>query len=177
MRRFDRGRLRVTGDRLIVVAAALFLGFNGGFYVATGTVPMYTHTPSAMMPAQNATMPLDDVKGAIAPVRDNTYGEGYNCVDYAWDAMRRLSWQGQKATIVRLTLDPPPSHAVLLVPTGDAGWVFIEPQTGNQIYPKVGGHYGLGLQRVVAIDVMAVWFMPLDDYLNDYAHREGDNEG
>ena len=90
-----------------------------------------------------------------------SYGQGFNCLDYAWEAMRLLHWNGQIAMIARLDLEPDPDHAVVIIPTTDEGWIFIEPQTGTRIYPTPGGKY------VNFADIKDVYVMRLEWTLVD----------
>lgn len=157
-------RIYAVGHRLIIVGLitlSLFTGFLSGHYHGTGTFPLPER--GVPMPAVSAVS-LTDAQLSLEPVKSREYREGYTCVDFAWDAMRLLRWEGTESVIVLLTLDPEPNHALLLVPTADMGWVFIEPQTGLQTKPQVGGRY-FG-RRITAIQVLQFTTVSLEEFLS-----------
>lgn len=166
----NRSKLFSALAVLIIMVTAGGMGYIGGYYAATGIFPQFfSVSESIAPPSELTTVTASEVEDTLAPLRDKDYGEGYNCVDYAWEAMRLLRWQGQASVIVKLDLDPDPDHAILLVPTEDEGWVFIEPQTASIVYPTVGGHYQI-YQTIKAIDIMVLEWIPYDAYtggLND----------
>jgi len=166
-----RTSVRLRLARLGLFMAVLWVGFSAGFYYGTGTMPTLYSSESAMVPQIAVETTAQEVTDTVAPMRDKEYGEGYNCVDFAWEAMRLLQWQGIRATIVRIVLDPGPDHALLLVPTEDRGWIFVEPQTGEEVKLRVGGKWA-GLQTITGVYVMHVEWRPLADYEAD----QGDNE-
>lgn len=157
-------RIYVAGHRLIIVGLitlSLFTGFLSGHYHGTGTFPL---------PERGISMPvvsevsLVNAQLSLEPMKAREYQEGYTCVDFAWDAMRLLRWEGKESVIALLILDPEPNHALLLVPTADKGWVFIEPQTGLQTKPQVGGRY-FG-RKIAAIHVLQFTTVSLEEFLN-----------
>lgn len=163
--RINRSKLWSALAVLIIMVTAGGLGYFGGYYAATGIFPqLFSVSESIAPPSELTTVTASEVEDTLAPLRDKDYGEGYNCVDYAWEAMRLLRWQGQASVIVKLDLDPDPDHAILLVPTEDKGWVFIEPQTASEVFPTVGGHYQI-YQTIKAIDVMVLEWIPYDAYI------------
>jgi len=150
--------------RAILLTVAIFvIGYTAGFSHATGSLPTVWGGESIAPPAEMTRATLAEVKQTVAPVAQMDYGEGFNCVDYAWEAMRRLHWAGQVAMIARLDLEPGPDHAVLIIPTSDAGWVFIEPQTGQQIYPTPGGMY-IDFTVIKGVYVMRLEWTDIDTY-------------
>lgn len=150
---------------LLVIGTSGVLGYLGGYYAATGIFPqLFSVSESIAPPTELTTVTASEVVETLIPLRDREYTEGYNCVDYAWEGMRLLRWQGQASVIVRLDLDPDPDHAILLVPTEDEGWIFIEPQTGTRVYPTVGGHYQI-YQAILGIEIMVVDWIPFDAYI------------
>ena len=151
---------------MLVTVCASWFGFLTGFYHATGTWPTFREGALAMVPTELNPLPTVETQETVAGLKDKEYGEGYNCLDYAWEGMRLLQWQGQPVVIVRLDLEPDPDHAILLVGTSDQGWQFLEPQTGKIVRPAVGGRYG-DLQLVKAIDIMTITWRPLADYIAD----------
>lgn len=153
-----------------VVGITFWVGFMAGFFEATGRIPFYTGNDVALPPSDIAKVTAAEAEATLAPLRDRDYGPGFNCLDYAWAGMRMLHWQGQMATIVRLDLEPNPDHAVLLVPTEDAGWVFLEPQTGAQIYPRVKGTYQNLADIIIGIDVMDITWIPINEYVDGIAN-------
>jgi len=157
-------RLERVAIILVVIVGAGLLGFMGGFHTATGSFPFNAQSIPIVPPADVAVGTVTEAEQAIEPLQDKTYEAGYNCLDYAWDAMRMLHWQGQTAMVARLDLEPDPDHAVLIVPTSDKGWVFLEPQTGKQIYPTAGGMY-MDFTRIEGVYVMTLGWTLIDTFL------------
>ncbi|KKN26129.1 hypothetical protein LCGC14_0877740, partial [marine sediment metagenome] len=132
---------RMTISTLMLLLVSMFTGFISGFYFGTGTLPTFNTAESVLVPEATTTT-LPDVQTTLSEVDFSEYGFGYNCVDFAWEAMRALAWQGQQAAIVVLLFSEPPYDALLLLPTEDKGWIFIEPQLGATVVkPRVGGLY------------------------------------
>ena len=163
MHRFAKSPVILRMARLGLFVAVLWVGFTAGFYYGTGTVPTLYSSDAVMVPQIAVETTAQEVSDTVAPMRDKEYGEGYNCVDFAWEAMRLLQWQGIRAAIVRIALDPGPDHAVLLVPTEDRGWIFVEPQTGQEVKLRVGGKWA-GLQTITGLYVMHMEWKSLADY-------------
>jgi len=156
-----------------VVCCALGLGFIGGYYDATGLLPTLRASAGVLPPEGTAVVSLQETQDTLSVLRDKEYGEGYNCVDYAWEAMRLLRWQGQQAAIVSLVFESPPGHAVLLVPTTDNGWVFVDPTTGGYVKPSIGMSFGGKV--ITGIDVLQLTWVPIEDFLENPTF-EGGNE-
>jgi hypothetical protein len=149
---------------LCIVGLAFLVGFMAGFFEATGGLPMGIGRESMAPPSGIAKATLAEIEQTLAPVTQMEYREGFTCLDFAWEAMRRLHWAGQLAMIARLDLSPDPDHAVLIVPTSDEGWVFIEPQTGERIYPAAGGKY-MDFTAIEGVYMMGLNWTPIDVYL------------
>lgn len=159
-------KLRAIISLAVMLLACGALGFIGGYYQGTGVIPSLRGSESIAPPADLSTVTIIEAEQTLSVLRDKEYGDGYNCVDYAWDAMRLLRWQGQASVIIGLDIDddPDPDHAILLVPTEDKGWVFVEPQTGKEIAVVfIGGRY-VG-QTIKAIEVMTIGWIPIDNYM------------
>jgi len=126
---------------------------------------------SALPPEELARGSLSEVQATLTPLSERDYGEGYNCIDFAWEGMRLLRWYGQQAVIVALIFDEGPGHAVLLVPTSDDGWVFVDPTTLGHIKPSVGMKFGGKV--ITDIKVLQWTWTPIDDYLACPVCNEG----
>jgi len=178
--KFNVAKFERIGTIIILVIMIGWTGFMAGFYEGTGTVPWISVGQSqvALPPQELTVVTTAEVTDTINVLSDRTYGEGYNCVDYAWEAMRLLRWKGQESYIVRLELDPGPDHAILLVPTEDKGWVFIEPQGGYEVTPTVGARYS-NLATITGIYVMAIVWRDYDTYVSQWiiATPRETNEG
>lgn len=130
------GRSVVT---VVLIALSLAVGFLVGHFYGTGTFPI-GQTQRIPLP-ETVSATLQDTRTVLEPLREQEYREGYTCLDFAWEAMRAMRWQGYETLIAVIELDPEPHHAVLLVPTADEGWTFIDPQCSCPIKPVVGGKY------------------------------------
>ena len=171
----NRIQLRAIISLAVVILACGALGFIAGYYEGTGVLPTLTGSESIVPPADLSTVTITEAEQTLSVLQSKEYGNGYNCVDYAWEAMRLLRWEGQTSVIIGLDIDddPDPDHAILLVPTEDEGWVFVEPQTGKRLdVVVVGGRY-VG-QTIKAIDVMTVGWMPIDNYMEAVASEVND---
>lgn len=160
-----KAKAAIAFQWVVVIGVALWLGFMAGFYHATGGLPMGIGQGESIVPPGIETRTGAEARQAIEPLQTEQYRDGFNCLDYAWAGMRLLHWTGQTAMIVRLDLEPGPDHAVLIVPTSDEGWIFLEPQTGARIYPAVGGTYR-DFTAIEGVYVMRLEWTPVDVYLS-----------
>lgn len=154
----------VVGHKLVIVGLitlSLFTGFLSGHYHGTGTFPLPERGVSTPAISEASLM---EAQLSLAPMKEREYAEGFNCVDFAWEAMRVLRWAGKESEIALLVLEPSPNHALLLVPTADAGWVFVEPQSGLQTKPQVGGRY-FG-RTITAIHILQFTTVSLEEFLS-----------
>ena len=126
-------------------------------------MPLIGRGESIAPPADIVTGTAAEAEQALIPLQDMEYRQGFNCLDYAWEGMRLLHWKGQLAMVARLDLEPDPDHAVLIIPTEDEGWIFIEPQTGERIYPTPGGKYA-GFTDIKGVYVMRLVWTAVDIY-------------
>lgn len=171
--RFKPIPIRQTIANLAMVGLCMFVGFVSGFYAGTGMLPTFTQS-KAIVPEEMSVTTLEATQSAIKGITLKDYEEGYNCVDFAWDAMRQLAWEGQPSAIVALDLEPDPNHSLLLVPTEDEGWVFIEPQAGVVVKPRVDGMYQG--RKIVAIRVLKIVWIPIDEFIENPVFEEVKNE-
>lgn len=165
----NRRKAERTVALILLLIGWLYIGFTIGYWQGTGLSPFHGSFPwqnnsVGLPPATVGNVSADEVQSEITVLQDKEYGVGYNCLDYAWDAVRLLRWDGHTANVVALRLDPEPNHAIIIVAT-DNGWIFMEPQTGEVVTPRVGGKYG-NFQTIEAIEVMEVHWVSLDYYLN-----------
>lgn len=162
----DKTQFRIIVSAVLVLSACVGLGYVGGYYEGTGVLPSL-RSPESITPPPSLTMASAvETEQTLLALQDKDYGEGYNCVEYAWDAMRLLRWQGQTSALVGLDIDADPEldHALLLVPTEDKGWIFIDPQIGKQVINVVVGGKYAG-QPITAIYVMVLNWIPFEDYI------------
>lgn len=159
--KIDSAKAKSVAVSLCIIGVAFWVGFMSGFFNATGGLPFDTGGEDVLPPSEIAKVTAAEAELTLEPLRDMSYGQGFNCLDYAWEAMRLLHWNGQIAMIARLDLEPDPDHAVVIIPTTDEGWIFIEPQTGTRIYPTPGGKY------VNFADIKDVYVMRLEWTLVD----------
>jgi len=135
--------IKVFGIFMVATVCCILTGFAAGFTYGTGNSALTLIIPAKSIapPQEVATTKLDNVTTVLNTQPKRPYREGYNCMDFAWDAMRALQWKGQPSAIVRLGYFDGTGHTVLIVPTADKGYQFIEPQTSETIRPQVGSIY------------------------------------
>ncbi len=157
---------------LVTVCLCLLLGYIAGFYSGTGLLPDFTPSDEddTIVTPKGLTTTLTDIQVTLEEAPDEEYAFGYNCVDFAWDAMRELAWKGQPSAMVLLMFEEEPHHALLLVPTTDEGWLFIEPQAGIVVKPRVGGLYSG--RTITAIKIKTTIWVPLDEFIRNPVFME-----
>jgi hypothetical protein len=162
----SKGKKRIFLGMSFTLVFAICLGIMIGFYIATGgsIIDKLSPGPSAYVP--NATLQsLSTTEDILNTQPIQSYGSGYNCVDFAWAAMRALQWQGQPSAIVRLGFTDGTGHALLIVPTSDNGWRFIEPQANIVVYPSIGNIYD---GKVIAnITILTATWAPFKAFEQD----------
>jgi hypothetical protein len=125
-----------------LVGLSGFLGILGGYHWATGELPFVRHQV-ILPPVTQTNVTSSQVSTFLST--DNTslqeYREGFNCVESALMAARNAVWDGIPAEVVRLVFVDNTSHMMLVFPTNDSGWIFVEPQTDSIVYPQVGTIY------------------------------------
>lgn len=150
----------------LVLVLSHFTALAGGFYMGTGTFPDWTGSESKpiLVPDLAVSSSTDVDRVLKEDATDSVpYQEGWNCVEYAWSAMRALQWGGIPSGIVRLSYEDGTYHAILITPTDDKGWIFIDPQTDAEVKPKLGGMYGD--KRIVSMHIMIMsWVDILEFY-------------
>jgi len=175
----NKAKLKAIVAIAVILLAGGSLGFIVGYYEGTGVMPTLYPSESVRPPSNLVMVSAIETEQTLSALQDKEYGNGYNCVDYAWDAMRLLRWGGQSSVIIGLDIDTDPEldHALLLVPTQDKGWIFVEPQTGKQIASVVVGGRYVG-QTIKSIDIMTIVWMPYEDYISGISSNvTGESDG
>lgn len=169
-RRWDKKLMLLA---LTVTVVCLVAGFSAGYEYATGrpVLDIWKTSKSIAPPAEIVATTLDTTTNILASQPQQTYQEGYNCLDFAWGAMRTLQWQGQPSAIIRLGYSDGSGHALLLVPTSDKGYQFIEPQDNEVVHPEIGLKYQG--QTVIEITVLKLTWVPLQTFENAPTFGEG----
>ena len=159
--------IKLIGIFLVATACSVLTGFAAGFTYGTGDSALTLLVPAkSIAPPQETVMTtLSDVTATLSTQPKQAYREGYNCVDYAWDAMRALQWRGQPSAIVRLGFSDGTGHTVLIAPTSDKGYQFVEPQTDEIIRPQVGAMYAG--KTVANMTVLEFQWRPFDVFVLD----------
>jgi hypothetical protein len=158
---------KIIGVFMIATVCTLLTGFSAGFSYGTGhsAITLILPAKSVSPPAGLAATKLSDVTSVLDTQPKTSYQEGYNCMDISWAAMRALQWKGQPSAIVRLGYYDGTGHTVLIVPTADRGYQFIEPQTNKPVHPDVGGIYD---GKVIAnMTILEFTWQPFDIFLLD----------
>jgi hypothetical protein len=147
----------------LILWGSLFaiFGVVFGYHWGTGIWP-FTESQVILPPATSNMTTAADVNTFLAS--DNTsdyeYKEGFNCVESALMASRNAVWQGIPAGVCKLNFQSGIGHMMLIFPTVDAGWVFVEPQSQSVVHPIIGGVY-FG-ERVTGIDILQLSWIPLE---------------
>lgn len=158
--------LSVSASIVIVLA----WGFTLGFYVGTGELPQI------VKPDRPETLPIPQAQ-SISTIEsflsnDTTneieYDQSYfNCLDYAWTLMRRMNLEGIESRIVKVSFEGDGySHALVLVPTTDRGWILVEPQDDSEVDIKVGRFYlhNMGWIVVKSIEVLDYDWVDIEEF-------------
>lgn len=145
----------------VMVFCSGSLGAVFGYYQGTGELPFLQ--PVAILPeVTNSTTTLVDVKGFLE--RDKTseidYGDNFNCVEFALLVARNAHWSGLPADPARLLFQDGSSHMILVFPTKDEGWIFVDPQNDLVIHPRIGSIYSG--KRIVEIDTLRCRWIPFE---------------
>lgn len=136
---------------LVAMLGSAGLGAFFEFYTGTvGRIPsMQAKVIVPEVPETETT--LVEVRRYLE--RDKTdeieYKEGFNCYDSVLLTKRNADWEGILAIPAALIYEDG-GHAILLFPTTDGGWIFVEPQEDLVIYPRVGQFYRG--KKVIRID-------------------------
>jgi hypothetical protein len=86
------------------------------------------------------------------------YGDEFNCVEYALLVARNAQWAGLVVEPCSLVYQDGSRHMIIMFPTVDNGWTFVEPQSDKVINPVPGSMYNG--QRVVRIDRLDCQWTP-----------------
>jgi len=166
MKRFGKRTLALASVLIIFIIGIIF-GFSMGFEYGTG-LPFI---PTLMTPTQEsvgtpdiALKTTEEAKQVVEEaVKDDNYDIGYNCLDYAWDSMRALNWDGQPAAIAGIIFEDGKGHTLVLTATTDDNWLFLDPQSGAKVTP-IPGSYFAG-EKIVALKIMVIHWVDYDDFV------------
>ena len=124
-----------------------------GYHWGTGMYP-FTVTQSVLPPVIGEATTVDNITSFLESddTETNEYTEGFNCVEFALLAARNAIWEGLPAGVCNLQYPDGTGHMMLIFPTVDNTWVFVEPQTDSIVYPEVGKNY-MG-KRVTGIYIL-----------------------
>lgn len=165
---FKELRIKRLVSVTIIMVLLVGNGFLWGFWTATGDSPLVLlqHSES-YAPPDMQSVDLGGLTDILT--EDNTseqeYREGYNCIDYAWEVMRNLQWEGIDSGIIALTYADGTGHAILIIPTEDEGWQFVDPQSDELVNPKIGSYYNG--KRVVEIEVMVIEWVDIKKFTDN----------
>ena len=150
---------------IIVAVLMMGMGFLVGYYYATGDMPSIGYEPTSYLPPTvSSEVDMSTVATAVEedPVDKQEYRVGYNCLDFAWDAMRNLSWQGIPSYVAAIQFEDGSNHAVIAIPTNDANLLWFDPQNDKQIEPGIGKVY-MG-KRITGFLIMQIEWLSLDEF-------------
>lgn len=164
-----RKRVLILTTMLIAFVTGATLGFGIGFEFGTG-LPMTTlfmsHDNDIALPESITVKTTEEAKQIVEEaVKSMNYDIGYNCLDYAWDSMRALNWDGQPAVVTAIIYESGNGHALVLTATEDKNWMFLDPQTGIEVYPVPGGYWAG--KRIASVQVMVIHWVGLKDFMEN----------
>ena len=168
--RINKQKGMLYGSLLSLLTLGLLAGYFAGYYEAVGTyprIPMIAVEELPMPPEILTTQQtFEDVSDFIADdiVDKEPFEEGMNCVDYALIVARNAHWKGLGAQVVKLEFEAGFDHAMLIFPTSDQGYIFMEPQT-DKVFDvmRVGDTYDARL--ITSVDVLSFYWIPIEEYL------------
>ncbi len=143
-----------------LMAICVFMGILIGYKWGTGELPTFTESEGISVPETVITTTAD-VQETLEQVPFEEYGFGYNCVDIAWAAARALEWQGQPSRVAGIFFESGSGHTIVLTATTDEGGIYVDPQTGLTLMPRVGGM--MGGHRITGIGILD--YIPIDVWL------------
>ncbi len=100
--------------------------------------------PSAVTVPDPQQLTLEEVRQFLAEDKtDRIPPSYYNCLDYTFDVYQAARWAGIECYPVKLILGGvgTSAHAIVAFKTTDAGLVFFEPQSDQQVDVQVNGMY------------------------------------
>lgn len=153
MKRFGKKTLALTSVLVIFIFGVVF-GWGMCYEYVTGlpAISLIAPKQESVGTPDMALKTTEEAKQVVEEaVKDEEYGVGYNCLDYAWDSMRALKWDGQPAWIAGVVFEDGTGHSLVLTATTDGGWKFLDPQSGLELTPVPGGYWGDN--KIVAVQV------------------------
>lgn len=152
---------------LFLMGCCVAFGFGAGFEFGTGlpaiTLITATQSEPASIPETLVVKTTEEAKQVVEEaVTDKVYDIGYNCLDYAWDSMRALHWDGQPATMATIIYESGKGHAIVLAATTDGNWTFLDPKTGIELHPVPGGFWAG--KKIVSVKVMVMHLVDFEDF-------------
>ena len=155
-------KVRTAIAVLLLVWGSGLLGGVSGYYAGTGELPpIFSSKPVAILPPMpNTSTTLVDVGHFLEEdaTSDKVYEEGFNCVEYALLVARNAQWFGLAAEACSIVYEDGSRHMIVMFPTEDNGWTFIEPQSDKVITPVPGSMYNGN--RVLRIDRLDMQWVP-----------------
>lgn len=133
-------------DRAVLVGTLILVGiicYSLGQYHATGLFPFEKVEVLGVGPEVQTEITAQDVEAFVESdqVDLQEYGEGFNCMEYGVLLARQAQWEGLPSVTIGVRFeDGEAGHILLAFPTEDEGWIFIEPSTDTQVYPRPGGY-------------------------------------
>jgi len=138
------GLVRFIVYTLTVALMFCFLGVLGGYSYATGGELPFMQYQSITPPEQATNVTSNELTTFLESddTDFNRYDIGFNCVEYALLLEREAQWKGIPAISILIKYEDGSGHIVMAFPIVDKGWIYIEPQTDEEIYPNIGAIIG-----------------------------------
>lgn len=169
MKLFEGNKISKLGRAfgvLIAIGVVAFVAYVSGYYQGTGALPRFMAERETVFPPESTTeQTFENVSNFVAEdTTDQEVPDGdMNCVEYALLLARSAQWKGLDAAVVKLDFEDGTSHMMLMFPTVDRGWIYVEPQTDREFNLAVGKLYDS--QIIMGIWVLGLEWIPIDEFL------------
>lgn len=154
---------RLAGVAIVGVVCAA-LGFGYGYFKGTGTIPLQAGSASVVPTVTDAKVTEAELLEFLKTDKTDgiDYGEGFNCVEYAFVLGLRGRWQGLQPEVVRIDFDGQNyGHLLLAYETSDKGVVFINPEDDSIVKPRIGGQ--LAGKRITGMYYLRASWIPITE--------------
>jgi len=146
---------------LLLMVCFGVMGAFAGYYQGTGEYP-FARSEAVLPDVPGETTTLVDVGHFLERDKTNEidYGLDFNCVESAFLTARNATWEGLPARAGALVYEDGSGHVILIFPTSDDGWVFVDTVEDLVINPRVGAIYHGN--RIAEILILEMRWIPFE---------------